>query len=280
MIGAVFSYHLNPLTCGVAKFNRQLAKRLGVPMAALESEWPSPLVSVKASELTLRDTDHLCQWAIQHRQGFDVLWHDKGLPVVSAQARRVFYASEIGCPSTLEGNPMRGVVNVLLFGMAHKVVQHPDYVERLRDLLRRATPNYTVSVSTAVHEGHAWDKSFKQTIDMLWAIFGDRHLRVLGYLADDALAKELADCSAAALFFDPAVRANNTSIWAALDAGCAVVTNLDEHSPAELVHNQTVFDIKRMTDWPFLFLRNQIAKAGHEAASGRTWQKLIEVLHA
>jgi hypothetical protein len=42
----------------------------------------------------------------------------------------------------------------------------------------------------------------------------------LGYLADDALgSKELRECTALRMFFDPAVRANNTTFWAAVEAG-------------------------------------------------------------
>jgi hypothetical protein len=56
-------------------------------------------------------------------------------------------------------------------------------------------------------------------------------LRVLGYLGDDALAKELRDVDAVALFYDPALRANNTTYWAAVDAKKTIFTNRDDQSP-------------------------------------------------
>ena len=279
MIDAVLSYHLNPFACGVAKFNLALAKRLGVPCLPLGAVTPAhPLLSIKYAELE-KDIH------IPTRRGADdyaLLLHDRGLrpdSMLFQGASRVFYADELGCPSTLEGNAHRGHLNVLLFGMAHKIHIHTVYVERLRDLLSRAHSDYTVSVSTSVHEQQPWDETFTKTITALRKVFGS-HLRVLGYLADDALARELRDCSAAALFFDPAARANNTTIWGALEAGCPVFTNLDADSPPDLVHNQTVFDLVRMTDWPFSPLRHDVAKAGQQAAAGRSWDKLIEALRA
>jgi hypothetical protein len=62
------------------------------------------------------------------------------------------------------------------------------------------------------------------------AIFGDK-LRVLGFLGDDALAKELREVDAVAAYYVPALRANNTSAWAALEAGKHLFTNTDELSP-------------------------------------------------
>ena len=78
-------------------------------------------------------------------------------------------------------------------------------------------------------------------------MFGER-VRCLGYLLDDALAKELRECSAVALFFDPAVRANNTTFWAAIEAERLVITNLDADSP--IGPSLTVRDIEDLRTWP------------------------------
>ena len=64
------------------------------------------------------------------------------------------------------------------------------------------------------------------------SVFGP-HLRVLGFLGDDALARVLVEVDAVACYFTPALRANNTSYWAAVDAGKTIYTNRDEHSPKE-----------------------------------------------
>ena len=280
-VDAVLSYHMSPFACGVAKFNQQLAQRLGVPMRPLSHVCRFPLVSIKPSEMDDRDrATKNGEWSWPDHV-YDLLLHDRtwGPAREDVQrARRVFYADEIGCPSTLEGNPKRGEMNVLLFGMSHKLNGHPVRLTRLRALLDQSGQDYTVSVSTAVHEGSPWDGAFTTTCETLRAIFSDK-LRVLGYLADDALARELRTCQAVALFFDPAARANNTSLWAAMEAGAPVITNLDQESPADLIHNQTVFDLDRMTEWPALGLRMAVESDGQRAAQEHSWDKLLAILH-
>ena len=52
----ILGYHLNPLACGIAKFNLALAKQLGVPVLSLfdpsASNARRPLLSIKLSEFT------------------------------------------------------------------------------------------------------------------------------------------------------------------------------------------------------------------------------------
>jgi len=222
VIDAILSYHMNPLCCGVAKFNHALAKRLGVPCAPLtETKYRHPLLSVKASEID--------EWPWLTGV-FDVLWHDRGDPIISALAQRVLYAEDIGCPSTVEGNPTRGAYRVLAFGMSHKLAL--PHFESLKQRLDREHPDYTIELSTAVHEGNPWDEALTESTEAMRAIFGSR-LRVLGFLADDALAHVLLDVDAVAAFYVPALRANNTTAWAAIEAGKTLYTNRDEWSPTE-----------------------------------------------
>ena len=220
---AVLSYHLNPQTCGVAKFNQELARRLGVPCLPLSAPAVRPLVSVKLSETR--------EWVGPCITQYDLLLHDRPSPEWTRfvqGAGRVFYADELGCPSTIHGNPDRGTYRVLAFGMAHKLgLQH---FRALKTQLDVEHPGYTVSLSTAVHEGSPWDDTLQSSVAAMREIFGDR-LRVLGYLADDALARELQECDAVAVYFDPALRANNTTYWAAIEAGKPIYTNRDAQSP-------------------------------------------------
>lgn len=240
MIDAVLSEHLNPLTCGVAKWNIALARRLGVPCLGLMShearEAVHPLISVKPSE-----TKTLPGWF----DSYDIFLH--GVPEHSGwltRADNIYAANSViarsvhgvcpgvvtaWCPSTVEGNASRGSYRVLTFGMAHKLVL--PHFRNLKLELERDHPDYTLSLSTAVHEGSPWDEALTQSTEAMREIFGDR-LRVLGFLADDALARELLECDAVAAFFVPALRANNTSAWAALSAGKFLYTNLDAQSPA------------------------------------------------
>lgn len=292
MIDAVLSYHTNPLTCGVAKFNQQLAEKLGVPCLTIDKHPVAhPLVSVKSDENN--------DWPLQANwyRTFDLFLHDRphGLsswsvlqkanavytatPGIAAYVRQVCGATptEAYCPSTLAGNPTRGTLNILTFGMAHKL--QADRFRQLKALLERTEPHYTISASTAIHEGSPWGETFERSIACLRSIFGD-HLRVLGFLGDDALAKELRDCQAAALFYDPAVRANNTTLWAALDAGTPVITNLDADSPKELQHGVSVFDLAQLTEWPDAAACRVVRAGGAKASDAYSWDHLLAVLHA
>ena len=232
MIDAVLGYHLNPFSCGVAKFNRRLAEQLGVAFDSYGKihQFAHPLVSLKASEMAV---DWFPGSGVSIKHPYDLLLHDRPYPTLPWQqwigcANRVFYADELGCPATVDGNPHRGAYRVLTFGMAHKLVL--PHFAALKERLDREHPDYTLSLSTAVHEGSPWDTALTDAEAAMRGIFGDR-LRVLGFLADDALARELQECDAVAAFFVPAVRANNTSIWAAVEAGKTIYTNTDEHSP-------------------------------------------------
>lgn len=228
MIDVVLSYHMNPATCGVAKFNHRLAKELGVPCAPLSTKGHRhPLISIKPSEMST------LIWALPTER-HDVLLHDRTLDDQSVAlcklADRVFYADELGCPSTVDGDATRGKYRVLTFGMAHKRLL-PHY-DALKVQLDAEHDDYTVEMSTAIHEGTPWDEGHQKSVADMRAIFGGR-LRVLGFLGDDALAKALSEVDAVAVYFEPAFRANNTSAWAAVDAGKTLYTNRDEHSPKE-----------------------------------------------
>jgi hypothetical protein len=224
VIDAVLSYHMNPQTCGVAKFNHALAKRLGVPCLPLADTFNGhALVSIKASEIG-RGWEHAIP------EMCTLLLHDRPAMTMCGRPRRWLYADELGCPSTIDGNPTRGAYRVLVFGMAHKL--NLPHFEQLKAQLDEAHPDYTIELSTAVHEGTPWDEALTESVAAMRRIYGDK-LRVLGFLGDDALAKTLQEVDAVAAYFVPALRANNTTYWAAVDAGKTIYTNRDEHSPKD-----------------------------------------------
>jgi hypothetical protein len=107
--------------------------------------------------------------------------------------------------------------------------------------------------------------------------FGEA-FQALGYLLDDGLAAALAEADLVALFYDPAVRANNTTLWAAMDAGCPVITTLDEWSPPELIHGQTVLDVAQTTKIPATETLRALGCRGQNAARGRAWSTLVWAL--
>jgi hypothetical protein len=239
VIDAVLSYHMNPQTCGVARFNHALAKRLRVPCLPFGSPAKHPLVSIKFSETPDRTP------VLPNGGPFDLFLHDReirGLYLVKS-ARNVYAGSAeiarwarvwrpdvvtVFCPSTIDGNPSRGRYRVLVFGMAHKL--NLPHFETLKEHLEREHDHYTIELSTAVHEGSPWDTALTESVEAMRGIFGDK-LRVLGFLGDDALAKELREVDAVAMYYQPALRANNTTYWAAVDAGKTIYTNRDALSP-------------------------------------------------
>ncbi len=240
IVDAVLSQFTNPYTSGVAKFNHLLAKKLNVPLLPLDGDVIYPLVSIKCSEspsalgylygesgyeLFLHDVPSLRQ---QKFLKYPVMVYAANAVIAEALRQERSDVITAFCPSTIDGNSARGAYRVLVFGMAHKLVL--SHFEHLKAQLEVDHPDYTLSLSTAVHEGSPWEVGLHDSIEAMRAIFGDR-LRVLGFLADDALAKELQESDAVAAFFQPAVRANNTTVWAALAAGKQVYTNVDADSP-------------------------------------------------
>ncbi len=253
MIDAVLTHPHHPALCGVVKFSTQLAARLGVPChRRLDAPADHPLLSVKGAEGDL-------SWRPRPVGSYDLFTHDAfGLWIeqLVRDARTVYAANRViaerlrlirpdvisaWCPSLIQGDDSRSVYNVLTFGMAHKL-QLAHYERLKRDLDAEWGDHYTVSVSTAVHEGSPWDAT-AEVADQLRAIFGDK-LRVLGYLADDALVRAMREADAVALFFDPALRENNTTYWAAKALCGRVITNRDEWSP--LSHGDYSWD--RLTE--------------------------------
>ena len=239
MIDAVLTHPHHPDLCGVAKFSRRLAETLGVPChRTLGADAVHPLLSIKGAEGDL-------SYAERPARSFDLFAHDAYGCIwpLAKMARKVYAANSViadqlrdirpdviaaWCPSLIQGDDTRAGYNVLTFGMAHKL-QMDRYRALRADLEAEHGDDYTVRVSTAVHEGSPWDAT-ADVADQLRAIFGDK-LRVLGYLADDALVGEIHRADAVALFFDPALRANNTTYWACKELGAHVITNRDEHSP-------------------------------------------------
>jgi len=139
----VLTFHTNPDTCGVCKFNYQLAAFLGIRCDPLYRGrfYRHPLTSIKASEIGK-------DWIDRIPEHGTIILHDR--PDVVPD-RRILYADELGCPPTIVGNPSRGQYRVLTFGMAHKRILH-HYVA-LKAQLDAEHPDYTLEMSTAIHDG-------------------------------------------------------------------------------------------------------------------------------
>ena len=68
MIDCIAGYHLNPWTCGIAKFNTILARHLSLPVVGIGSTelkgYKRPLLSLKLSEFTPEDAQALYEWVM------------------------------------------------------------------------------------------------------------------------------------------------------------------------------------------------------------------------
>ena len=301
MIDSIAGYHLNPWTCGIAKFNAILARHLNLPVVGIGSpelgQYSRPLLSLKLSEFTPEDAQALAEWVAAHQGQFELFLHAfDGTEIekrMLAAAARVSCGNqelahtlapdrpdivELFCPGTLL-NPQRfqrTELSVFTFGMAHKI-RVPLY-RRLKDLLDATGKTYSVYVSTALHENTSFDGSFVVRFEELQSIFGGQ-VYFMGYLSDTAVFNHLVDCTYLAAFFEKGLRANNTSVNAAMETGCAVITNLDEHSPHGLVHMKNVIDINRCDRLPDLEQVEKIGRAAREAAHANFgWEQLVSQL--
>ena len=91
----------------------------------------------------------------------------------------------------------------------------------------------------------------------------------------------LVDWNFLAAFFEKGLRANNTTVNAAMECGCTVITNLDEHSPAGLNHGSNVVDIHQCDRLPGREESQRIGRAAREAALGQYgWDSLVKQLRA
>lgn len=301
MIDCIAGYHLNPWTCGIAKFNAILATHLEVPVVGIRAvelgNFGRPLLSLKLSEFSAEDAADLDMWSAAHAGQFELFLHAyDGSPVeqrLVAFAGRVYCGNreltaqlqparpdvqELFCPGTIL-NPQRferTELSVFTFGMAHKI-RVPLY-RRLRDLLDATGKTYSVYVSTALHENTSFDGSFVVRFEELQSIFNGQ-VYFMGYLSDTAVFNHLMECTYLAAFFEKGLRANNTTVNAAMESGCAVITNLDEHSPAGLAHMTNVIDISRCDRLPDAAATERIGRAARELAHARYgWEQLVAQL--
>lgn len=301
---SILGYHLNPMTCGIAKFNKALAARLDVPVLSLfdpeVSQSRTPLLSMKVSEFSAADVKRLGAFIdeLKPSQSLRLFLHAySGTEIEArllARADRVYcgngeLAQELGplhqnvveawCPGALfDAEPFPDTeLTVYSFGMAHKV--RADYYHRLKDLLDRTGKSYCLYISTALHEGTSFDESFTEAFDEMRGIFGER-IYFLGFISDTAVYNYLRNSTYFAAFFSTGVRANNTSVNTAMSCGAVVLTNLDEHSPEPYRHLESVVDIRQCaeglpTDPDML---RKISERGRSVAGEIGWDPLVQLI--
>ncbi len=298
----VVGYHMNPLTCGVAKFNAILGEQLGVPVLNIFDErladLRAPMLSIKCSEFsshdlsrlqkTVRDLPGSCApWFFLH--GFEnslteieILRRAAGVFCGNLQIFRevsplVERTRLLWSPSTIRASRPHdeayGALRLFSFGMAHKL--RASHYLRLKELLEASGQSFTISLSTALHEGTALEDAFTAAFDQLRAVFGDR-IRFQGLLSDDAVLDQLRAATYFVAFFEHGVRDNNSSVMAAMEQGSVVITNLDDSSPGFMRHGETVIDIRAADAIPTdPAVLAKISANAREAVRDRDWAHLM-----
>jgi hypothetical protein len=230
--------------------SQQLAARLGVQCVGMDVEqWVGdrPLISLKYAELP-------DLFPLVHLYGVDQLWHDAP-PAQYAECvtGRVWKLYELGVPALVQ--PVHMADRALFtFGMAHKI--DLEKFAAVRDQF----PGQQLWISSAEHEGAGPSK-----VPELMALWGP-DARNLGHLSDAALALIWPRVRAFVAFFADGLRANNSSVHAALNAGVPVITNYGPDTPADLRDRTMDYGMMSRDDWHV------------PTGSPYTWDRLLKEL--
>ncbi len=303
MFECIITSHTNPNLSGVARFNHILAQKLGTRCVGLEhaSKVRSGpvLFSLKLKDVDVEELKELkngIEYLKTNSIPFDLFFHSfDGLEIEYELVEncRSIYAGNTEITHALEGMDKNVVtawcpalitsreviheapLNLFSFGMAHKL--QIRYYRILKELLDKYNVDYTIWVSTAFHEKANFG-DFDSISHQLTDIFGQR-IQFLGFLSDSAVNYFLDRTQLFIAFFEKGVRTNNTSVFAAMNRGCAVLTNCDEYSPLWMKHGVNVLDIHRLSpeDIEPPVLENIGRKAKEDAERFASWNKLIEL---
>lgn len=270
MIKYVISSHLNPNLSGVAKFNFLLANKFNIPCIGMEKAFEIKngpvLLSLKMKDLNHFEIEQFIKILLVFKNiniNYDIFFHTfDGMEIEYAlieNCRQVFCGnSEINyslqrinkpvisawCPFLVDthGIITESKLNLFSFGMAHKL--QIKFYKMLYEMLQKHDLDYSLWVSTAFHEKANFGE-FDMLSSQLSEIFGP-HIQFLGFLSDEAINYFLGKTQLFVAFFEKGVRANNTTVNAAMVRGCAVLTNCDEYSPKWLIHGENILDIHKV----------------------------------
>lgn len=295
----VVSYHHNIHTCGVARFNRRLADFLGVPMVRAADlrafKFKYPIVSVKSSEMEVRDHDQF-QSDIFELSQFVLMIHDYREDILEIELMRraskvIALNAELASrarvvrPDVIEGfavasyadfpNSISPELTLITFGMAHKI--QPHGYQRVGNLLQNDSRSFVLEISSALHEGTEFDDSFFEVGEEISACF-QGNVDFLGFLADQEVVRRLTRASAMLAFFPHGARENNTSLISAMGLGVPVVTNLDSWSPDWMVHSETVFDVNLLSSFPSNEVLERVGISGMAAVRHLSFSGLMSLL--
>ena len=293
----VISYHQNVHTCGVARFNRGIADQLSVEMSTITSvtdtDCEHPLISIKRSEISELDIKLLHLTLMARTKPYSVIFHDFSESVVEfdllsnakyvmalnrdMQQRLATCRSDVilgfapGAQPAISDEVVPEL-RLITFGMAHKI--NASGYATVGRLLRSDERTYRLEISTALHEGTQFDDDFFSVGDEISEYFGG-NVDFLGFLADGEVSRRLSMAHAMLAFFPQGARENNTSVLGAMAHGLAVITNLDELSPSWMKHQETVFEVGQLKEFPSMDQLAAVGRAGREAVRGMSYAALL-----
>ena len=296
---SVVSFHTNPYTCGVARFNQALAKSLQVPIESVlqfeASQENVSLLSLKFDEIPEAMSERLLENLDQQLAAFDLFLHGINQSAIEskyiAKARRVIVASREYADLIQEQRsdvialfaPGAGVsglrstfdITLLTFGMAHKI--RSDGYRKLGAMLKTDSRTFQLEISTALHDGTSFSEDFFSVGSEIGEVF-EGNVSFLGFLADDEVSRRLTNADALVAFFPSGVRENNTTVLSAMAHGCAVITNLDEYSPPWMKHGESVFDVNQLASFPSNEELLVVRSGAKNAVSPYTFEQLSKLL--
>ena len=298
-LSCIVSFHTNPYTCGVARFNRSLADEMGVRMLSVDTFAASPiensLISIKFDEMSQASVHLLKKELIEKKISFNLFLHDSNGSdeeiLFCSNAQKLFTAnnelrekiSRLRPDTIAAFAPGATVVEtqgafdltLITFGMAHKI-RSAGY-KKLGDLLDKDSRKIQLEISTALHEGTTFSEEFFSINSEISAVFKG-NVNFLGFLADSEVSRRITSASALIAFFPFGVRENNTTVLSAMAHGCAVITNIDAKSPSWMVHGVSVFDIDRLDYFPSEIELNTVGQKAMEEVRPYSFTSLVEIL--
>ncbi len=299
----IISYHTNTWGCGIARFNELLSGELDSEVLSfremcVRKPFEKILISISLKEFSEKDRlelEDLFQNP-QNELNFDLLLHsldESNLEkMIISKSNRIFSLNEeitsklqkLGTVSATLFTPslftskiskednQKNTFKLITFGMAHKI--ELDLIYKLIENVKESGLHPKIYLSTAIHVGEQPLDNLTQTIQEI-----EQKLKIeinfLGFLSDSALAKSIQEADVLFRFFNPAVRANSTSIMAGMSLGVPTFTNTDEFSPKWLQHNYNYFDISKLNGSLTTELLTSVGKQGKiDYESNASWKHL------
>ena len=297
--GCIVSYHINPYTCGIARFNQSLARTLGIDVVSV-SEFISDIVdlsllSLKFDELPEQTAQELIDRLSESGFRYDLFLH--GIQGSDLEHRFLLGARKVYVATAGYADVVRSfrhdvvalfapgaapIVNnksfnlsLLTFGMAHKI--RADGYRKLGQILRTDGRSVQLEISTALHEGTSFSEEFFSVSSDISEAF-EGNVSFLGFLADSEVSRRMRQADALVAFFPAGVRENNTTVLSAMAHGCAVITNVDHLSPKWMRHGESIFDIDRLNVFPSAEEIREVRQGALTAIEPYTFERLSGLL--